>query len=330
MNFLKNIALVVVAIVIAGCTSGGGGSVNFSQTKGADIIDFGFDTPYIEDFGDLAVLTVGFQNVGGKTMCGDTQLFVYNAPMTNSDIDPAEPRKWNIISPTGEEVVIEDGIVARLSWTLSDATFYPPDPQTGQPGMADNYIIILQPPNQDEGMVDIPYTFETRLCYPYKTTTSSVIRATAQDSYITADTKRSLAETQASAGPIQIALKAGQNIRANIGGGTVKIPLVFEVRDVGGGFATDTGVSCTPLVTKAQIGALKATVQIDGVAMDCGTGDLYIRNGVGNLYCKGEFKNSNPKSEYHITAQTSYNYYVSRAATIKVSDSKDEGDVDEA
>ncbi|MCK5333524.1 MAG: hypothetical protein KAJ24_03350 [Candidatus Aenigmarchaeota archaeon] len=329
MKFAKHLVLVMAAMLVAGCTSGGGGSVNFSQTKGADIIDFGFDTPYIEDFGDQAVLTVGFQNVGGKTMSGDTQLFIYNAPMTD---DPAtEPKKWNIVSPTGTEVVKVNGTVSRLVWTLSGATFYPPDPQTGQPGMANNYIVILTPPNQDEGMVDIPYTFETRLCYPYKTTTSSIIRATAQDSYVTSDdTQRSLAETQASAGPIQISLKAGQNIRANIGGGTVQIPLVFEVRDVGGGFATDTAVSCTPLVTKAQIGALKATVYIDGVAMDCGTGDLYIRNGVGNLYCTGSFTNSNPKSEYHITAQTSYNYYVSRAATIKVSDSKDMGDVDAA
>ena len=78
------------------------------------------------------------------------------------------------------------------------------------------------------------------------------------------------------------------------------------------------------------MGALKATVQIDGVAMDCGLGNIYIRNGVGNLYCTGEFTNSNPKSEYHITVQTSYNYYVSRAVTIKVSDSKDTGDVDVA
>ncbi|MCK4555702.1 MAG: hypothetical protein KAT83_03770, partial [Candidatus Aenigmarchaeota archaeon] len=119
-------------------------------------------------------------------------------------------------------------------------------------------------------------------------------------------------------------------IRSNSAGGSTSLPLAFEVRDVGGGFATDTGVACTPLVQKADIGARPATVYIDGIAMDCGEGKLYIRNGVGNLYCTGEFKNSNPKSEYHIVAQTSYNYYVSRAATIKVSDSRDEGDVDEA
>ncbi|MCK5333028.1 MAG: hypothetical protein KAJ24_00825, partial [Candidatus Aenigmarchaeota archaeon] len=308
MKFAKQLVFVMALLVASlGCTSSSGGNVNFSQTKGADIIDFGLDTPYIEDFGDQAVLTVGFQNVGGKTMSGDTRLFVYNSPITTTahvegdsatltDAELEANRKWHIIQPTvdeensdGTKIVQEAN--QRIAWTIATESFYPPDSQTGQPGMAYNYVVLLNPPKQDEGMVDIPYTIEARLCYPYKTTTSSIIRATAQDSYDAVSMEKSLAETQASAGPIQIALKAGQNIRANVGGGSVKIPLVFEVRDVGGGFATDSATVCTPVVEKVDIGALTAKVYIDGVEMNCGTGDLYIRNDVGNLYCTGEFTN---------------------------------------
>lgn len=335
MKFGKHFAL-ILAVLALGCTSGGVGG-GFSQTAGAEINDFSLDVANVEDFGDMAVLTFSFQNVGGKTMEGNTEAFVYNIPLTDKSHESTtkedELRKWYVQDTGGGTL---DTAKQRIKWVLTASQFYPPDTDNGQPGMSQTYRIVTIPPKQDEGMENIQYTFEGMLCYPYKTTTSSIIRSIAQNTFASVASKKSLAETKNSAGPIQISLKAGENIRANTGGGNTSLPLVFEVKDVGGGFSTDKTVECNPLVEKSKIGVLSVNVFIDGTEVDCnggatGTaGTVYVRNGVGNLFCTGTFPNQNPKSEYHIVAQAKYNYYLTKSATISVSDSKDTADKDTA
>lgn len=321
MKFEKY-AVLIFSVLVLGCTSGGG-SANFSQTSGAVINEFNFDLTNVEDYGDRAILTYGFQNVGGKTIDGTVEAFIFGPVLTSGN---ATGKTWNVENSGGGTVAKD-----RVSFSITNGTkFLPPDPQTGQPGMTQVYRIILVPPNQDEGMMNIPYSFEGELCYPYRTTTSSTIRSVAQNTYTTVTTKKSLAETRDSGGPIQLSLKAGETIRANAAGGSTILPIAFEVKDVGGGFATADTESCDPLIAKAKMGVIKVNVNVDGKAADCGTGDVYIRNGVGTLVCTGTFTNQNPKREYQIVAQTKYKYYVTQTATITVSDSKDVGDVDTA
>ncbi len=317
---LKNALFLVVLLVVvaAGCTgTGTKGKVSFDQNAGVKIDQFSFDVSELFEK-EQTTLTLKVQNVGAKSMSADSKLWVYGPQMyKSSPIPPTTPtEKW----ATDEDVPITK--------TLSTSTFLPPDVERGIPGSVDMQSISMAAPLVPENMKN-DYTFYARVCYPYNTTAITKLVATTKNQLRTEAVKKTDAITRASAGPIQLSMQSGENIVAGR-----QMQLVFDVTDVGGGFATVQGATlsttCTGLasadVSTSSINKVTVIVNVDGDPTDCtGSKPVSISTGKGVIYCKytpptTSTTPASPKTEYMVSATASYNYFLTKQAAITVKD----------
>ncbi len=301
-------------VLVAGCTGSGKGQ--YSETQGARITKFAFDTTSIyEDDNDVG-LTLVYENVGAKKMDGTTYVYVYGPSLDDTDVT----KGWDINS-------ISDGTVAAnvnfgtnlISWSKSSTEFYPPDPERGIPGVAKDVLILMKPMDSPEG-INAQYAFNARVCYPYYTTTFTKLTSVGKEEYrSTGDATPGAAISVNSAGPIHIELKSGEKIRAT-SGATVTLPLVFVVTDVGGGFGTKPVADepCNVNIAASKRGIAKINVTVDGVAATCGDGYARMRGSEAVVYCTAQFSSSVPKSEYQIVATATYNYYIDAQTDVTV------------
>ncbi len=299
MKFRKFAFLSVLAVVvISGCLGPDNQpGVEFSQTAGAVINDFSFDSPEIFE-NDTVMLTVRVQNVGAKNMTGDSRYFIYNF------VSGDEPEKWGAKSE-------------ELTKTLTTTGFLPPDTARRIPGSLDIQTVELRAPTIGlaPGMTKDD-TFKIRLCYPYSTTAFSTVTTSSKNELRVSNPKTSDAVTRATAGPIQMKLISGDTIVSGR-----DLILVFEVTNVGGGFSTKADTPCTSQVADvpfSETDKVRVTVKVDGTTA-CDNKEVRITNGKGTLSCKATgLTSSGPTTPHTIIATATYDYFITREAKITV------------
>ncbi|VVB61674.1 Uncharacterised protein [uncultured archaeon] len=300
MQFRKFAFLSVLAVVvISGCVGGStqGTAVEFSQTEGAVINDFSFDSSQIFE-NDTALLTIRVQNVGAKNMTGDSQYFIYNF------VSGSEPEKWGVLS-------------GNLTQVLTTTGFLPPDVERRIPGSLDIQTVELRAPTLGlaPGMIKDD-TFKIRLCYPYSTTAFSTVTTSSKNELRISNPKTSDAVTRATAGPIQMKLISGDTMVSGR-----DMILVFEVTNVGGGFSTKPDTPCTSQVADvpfSETDKVKVTVKVDG-ATACDNKEVRISNGKGTLSCKATgLTSSGPTTPHTIVATATYDYFITKEAKLTV------------
>lgn len=295
--FLSVLAIVIVSGCIGGTSTS---NVQFSQTAGAVINDFSFDTAALFE-GEEAQLTVQVQNVGAKNMTGNSQLWIYGP----------------VIGTTDQSWKLKSGAVSK---TLETTGFFPPDVARRIPGSVDIQTLDLQAPTLGlaPGMKN-PYTFYARLCYPYSTTGFSNINEVSKNELRISNPPTSDAITRATAGPIQIKLLSGDTVRSDR-----TMTLVFEITNVGGGFSTLPGTACTamkPDISAKDTDKVKLTVKVDGTnTADCVDKEVNIRRG-NNVACKytpAASTTTNPTTTHVVVATATYNYFITKQADMTV------------
>ncbi len=301
-------ALAILLVFVSfGCVGKNGSNVSYSMNDGAIIKSFSFDRPSVYDDTDIG-LTLSIADVGAKKINGDTYVYIYGPPITDKKDNPYE---WRLLS--SQIPLAENG--NYLEKVLKSEEFLPPDPEEGIPGTQYIFYADLMPPKVPSGM-QTSYTFYARLCYPYYTTTLSVVTVTSENELRYQELKSTKAETRNSAGPIHIILQGPGNLRSGIG----TIPLVFKIINVGKGFPTLPDVPCNPNVPALDRNKVKVSVYVDGNPVpDCVNKVVHIRpDGVGYLYCMYSFSTKTPETEFHILAKAEYKYYVTTQTKIVV------------
>ncbi len=298
------LALILSIVFASGCSDTG----YMVQNSGGVIQDFSFDFGSVYD-DDTVVLTVEVQNVGGKQI-STTDIYVYGQT-TGASTDV-----WQVTQAmpavTQQVPYIHDSLAA--------AEFMPPDAEQGVPGEGKIYTFVLQPPDMLDGIPAVRQDFYARLCFPYSTSTLTQVELTSKNEMRASQVTSTAADTINAAGPIQIELKGQKNIRSMAVG--TELPLVFSVRDVGGGFATLQSDACSVDTDTTDRNWVNVAVTVDGVAADCDGGDVLIRKGEGTIYCTYAFGAAGaPKTNFRVVATANYNYYVESAASVHVQDS---------
>lgn len=292
--------LLAIAAISLGCTQGGN-----TANAGADISEFSLDSAQLTDQ-DTAELTLKVENVGGKTMDGNSKVWIYNVPFSES--------AWRLESINGDKT--DQGIITGGELIETDK-FYPRDPATNSPGATIMKDIILLPPGISYGLKR-NYEFISRLCYPYRTTTSTnIVAASANEFRASKDT--TAAATINSAGPISLALKSDSVVRS-----AGRIPMPFVVTNIGTGYPTarSAGTDCTDELADTpshERGILKLNVLVDGEETDCSDETVSLdKSGKAVVWCNYELSTDNPKKEYHITATATYNYFATKSTKTEV------------
>ena len=303
---MKHNFLIVLAVVIlvVGCTGGSG----FDKNAGATIKDYSIDfTDLIEGEETGIMLTV--QNIGGKTMPGDSKLWLYG-PTVSAD-------SWAI---TGSIATA----ASDAGMTIGTASFLPPDTERGAEGSLIPTQGVLQfNGNIPEGLPPQQYVFNARLCYPYLTSAASALKTQSQNEYRINPQEKTAAQTVASAGPIHLSLRGSENIRRS--GNAIQ--LVFDVDNVGSGnplakSASDCSVG--PDIPLNELNKLTVSITLDGANV-AGCQDKVVnidkKTNKGILYCSATVPDTNdPKHEFHITATAEYDYYITRELVVNVAD----------
>ncbi len=307
MKKLLFLAVILSIVFVSGCNGGG----YVVQNAGGVIQDFSFDFGSVYD-DDTVMLNVEVQNVGGKEI-ESTNLYVYG-----QNID-AGTNVWHV----EQSIPGVSSTSPYITDSLASADFMPPDEEQGIPGGGRMYTFILRPPDMLDGIPPVRQDFYARLCFPYSTSTLTMVTLNSKNEMRAERITNTKAQSINAAGPIQLELKTQKNIRS-IGG--KELPLVFSVRDVGGGFSTDQTVACSVDTDTKDRGRVSVEVTVDGDAADCGGGEVYLKKGEGTIYCKYAFGDAvAPKTNFKVVATASYHYYVEKAASVQVKDSPLDG-----
>ncbi len=307
MKKLLFLAVILSIVFVSGCPDSG----YMVQNAGGVIQDFSFDFGSVYD-DDTVMLNVEVQNVGGKEIAS-TDLYVYG-----QNID-AGTNVWSVV----QSIPGVSSTSPFIHDSLASAEFMPPDEEQGIPGGGRMYTFILQPPDMLDGIPPVRQDFYARLCFPYSTSTLTMVTLNSKNEMRAEKITNTKADSINAAGPIQLELKTQKNIRS-IGG--KELPLVFSVRDVGGGFSTGQSVGCSVDTDTSDRGRVSVEVTVDGDAADCGGGEVYLKKGEGTIYCKFGFGDAEaPKTNFQVVATASYNYYVEKAASVQVKDSPLDG-----
>ncbi len=303
MKRLLFLAVILSIVLVSGCS----GNQYVVQNAGGVIQDFSFDFGSVYD-DDTVMLTVEVQNVGGKKI-DSTELYIYGQNMGG------DTNVWQVkhasLGVGQSSPYIHD--------TLPSADFMPPDAEQGIPGEGRMYTFVLQPPDMLDGIPPVRQDFYARLCFPYSTSTLTQVELTSKNEMRAKRITSTKADTINAAGPIQLELKTQKNVRSKAGS---ELPLVFSVRDVGGGFATDMETSCSVDTDTMDRGRVYVVVTVDGQDADCGGGEVYLKKGEGTIYCKYAFGEADaPRTNFRVVATAYYYYYVERATSVQVQDS---------
>ncbi len=297
----RAVILIAITMFSLGCVEG-----NYSTNAGAQITELSFDSIQVAG-GESAELLLIVENVGVKTMDGDSKVWIYNVPFSDN--------AWSLSYINGDtenKGIIVDGEI------IATGNFYPYDMQTGASGAQISKVMLFNAPAIPSGMRET-YDFTARMCYPYRTTSSSIITSVSSQEFKAKTEVSGSAGTINSAGPIQIALKGDSQIRS-----AQRIPLPFVISNVGGGYPTarESSADCLSEVADTpsyQRNRVQLTISVDGDATDCTDKEISLDDkGQAVVWCNYEFSGTNPKNEYHITAAIFYNYFITQSAQIQV------------
>jgi len=314
MKKLLSYLFLSVIIIFSGCTTGGSGGGGLGAT-----VDFQITPNHIYE-GETATVNVVVKNVGSKTMPGDSVLWVYGPDFRNTW------RAYGDIAPATSGGVI-----------LESEDFMPGE--------------FFEAYGEIEFIGDVPeglgrpqeHKFRARLCYPYYTSSESVITfQTRNEARVSGNTGS--AATINSQGPIQAylnrpngnvitirstgnAFRVGGTFRIDFGSGSsrARLNLPFTIKNVGNGFPTANGeCELGPDVPIEDENTVAIRLIIDGkdYTSSCNKDVVKLRNGEGRVFCNVEnIDMSDPSREYHIKLEMYYDYYVTKEQVVKVEDS---------
>lgn len=304
----KGIFFAALVVLILGCVQAANPVSSGSKAKDAGIAiqEFSFKVPDMTD-DEKAIASFSVANIGSKTVSGDIYVWFY-VPYLGKNPWEIEPAGTTDIS--GGDAVI------------TGETFYPPVTEKGIPGSVKKFDLILAPPDLPEGTKQ-KYDFYAEICYPYTTTALAEIVSTSQNEFsVQAKSDMTLAQTQSTLGPVKLTLSARKNIRT-----IKKIPIVFTVEDIAGGYATSNDEECTQDIKATKRDKVYVSIFVDGSAdnLDCGNGDntatVDLVRKKGLVFCSYELpEKSAPKKTLSVSALAEYKYYSRKTAGITVED----------
>ncbi|RLG15558.1 MAG: hypothetical protein DRN71_01050 [Candidatus Nanohalarchaeota archaeon] len=296
MNKLFGILFVLIVSVSA-CPQQ---SVYFDPNAGAVLQDLSFDTPKVYD-DDTVSLMFDVVNVGGKEITDSINVYIYGPTIENSS---STTEVWRL-TESQPEVDPTDGYI---EYSLTSADLPAPDPSLGTPGGQKPFEYTFKPATVLDG-VEIPTTFYVSLCYPYSTQTLTQIEVTSKNEMRATGVQSSRKDTVNAGGPIHLTLLGSSGIRPG------KIPLVFKVTDVGGGYSS-LNTSCKVDLPKVNRSKVNISVSVDGnTSAKCGSGTtntaiVRLKNGVGTVYCTFQPPATvAPRRTYIVSATATYMYY---------------------
>ena len=298
--------MIFLTILVLGCTDSSGG---FDKNAGAAIREFSIDLTDLVENEETGVI-ISVQNVGGKTMVGDSKLWFYGPTFNDAT-------SWSV---TGDIADATEG-----GFNIETNEFMPPDGDRGIEGEIIYMDGVLEYHGDiAEGLPPQTFSFNARLCYPYTTSAATALKSQSRDEYRANPIKGTKAQTIASAGPIKATLKGNENIRIS---GT-RMQLQFDIANIGSGNPLQkNGTHCTvgPNIKIAQLNKINFTVTVDGQATNCDDKIVSIdrTTNKATAYCKAEINeefSNDPDHEFYITATAEYDYYVTQSLKIKVAD----------
>ena len=306
----KYLAMIFLTILVLGCTDSSGG---FDKNAGAAIREFSIDiTDLVENEETGVILSV--QNVGGKTMPGDSKLWFYGPTFDTEN-------SWAV---TGD---IEDATEVD-GFDIETNEFMPPSAESGIEGEI-IYMDGLLEYNGDiaEGLPPQSFNFNARLCYPYLTSAATILKVQSRDQYRATPAKSTKAQTVDTAGPIQIKLNGNENIRIS---GT-RMQLQYDIANVGTGNplqkvkAGNCSGTTGPNIEIKQLNKINFTVTVDGQVTTCDDKIVSIdrKTNKATAYCKAtipEIYSNGPNHDFLITATAEYDYYVTESLNVRVAD----------
>ena len=314
-------AMVLISFLVLGCT-GGDTSGSGALDKGVVITEFMFDTPAVYHKEQINLWLV-LENQGAKQVSGETSVFVYGQTVSTNS------KHWQVVENTLSLYPVSEQMSSETldgAWTIPNDDFLPPQPEMGVPGGVATFEVTLIAPELEQGE-STPYTFFTRVCYPYKTSMLSTLTSSSREEMrIQQDT--SAVENVNTAGPIHVTLGGQQNIVAR----GSSIPVIFKITDVGGGFSTSMETDCEASPSSMNRSRVDVKIEVEGVMLDgsstipygsggtapnCGK-TVKLINGEAELRCSIPVDSDEPTREYHIRAIAEYKYYVGSEAIVTV------------
>ncbi|MCK4967469.1 MAG: hypothetical protein KAS12_00310, partial [Candidatus Aenigmarchaeota archaeon] len=246
--------MIFLTMLVLGCTDSG----SFDKNAGAAIKEFSIDITDLVEKEDTGVI-ISVQNVGGKTMPGDSKLWFYGPTFNNATAGIT--KSW--------EVTGDIGLATETGYDIETNEFMPSDGERGIEGEI-IYMDGTMSYKGDiaEGLPPQTFTFNARVCYPYTTSAATALKSQSRDEYRANPVKGTKAQTIESAGPIQINLKGNENIRLS----NSRMQLQFDISNVGSGNPLQKNVShCQvgPNIKMAQLNKINFTVTVDGIDTDC-------------------------------------------------------------
>ena len=324
LNIRKMFVYMVIfmTVFVLGCT-GNGDSVSGASDVGVVVTEFMFDTPAVYHNEDINLRLV-LENQGQKQVTDDTFVFIYGQTISTND------KHWSVVENSlslEPKTTASDmsSITLEGAWKIPNDEFLPPQPDMGMPGGVATFDVTLTAPELEEGE-STPYTFYTRVCYPYKTSMLSTITSSSKEE-MRIQQSSSAVENVNTAGPIHINLGGQASIVAR--GST--IPVVFKITDVGGGFSTTTDIVCESTPDSMDRNKVNISIEVEGIVLDGTSHELYgdtittdctkvvkLVNGQAEMRCSIPIDRNQPTREYHIRAIAEYKYYVSSDTKITV------------
>ncbi|NOR85645.1 hypothetical protein GQ473_06010 [archaeon] len=302
----KYLAMIFLTVLVLGCTDSSGG---FDKNAGAAIREFSIDITDLVENEDTGVI-ISVQNVGGKTMPGDSKLWFYGPTFD-------EDTSWSV---TGDIATATES-----GYDIETNEFMPPDGDRGIEGEI-VYMDGTMSYHGDiaEGLPPQTFTFNARVCYPYTTSAATALKSQSRDEYRANPVKGTKAQTIESAGPIQINLKGNENIRLS----NSRMQLQFDIANVGIGNPLQKNIShcfVGPNIKIAQLNKINFTVTVDGQDTDCVDKIVSIdrTTNKATAYCKAEISETDsddPNHEFYITATAEYDYYITETLKVQVAD----------
>ncbi len=310
-NKLMISCMILLPLLVLGCTdTSSSSSATGSGTDGVVYSEFSFDAPEIYHK-EPVNLFLELQNIGQKRVKGPTEVFIYGQALNGNDMQWDASENDSYYSPKEKTMKVSDD---GFHWEIPEDEFLPPQPDMDIPGSVATLEATMEAPELTEGETT-SYTFYSRVCYPYETSMHSVV-TTVSKNEASIERDNSPSEETNTAGPLQISL-AGKSTLETRGS---SIPIMFEVQDMGGGFATSMGDECEHSPETSDRHKFDLTVDVDGEEIDCSREGVRMRDGKAQVRCYiRDIDTSNPLSEYHIRATAKYRYYVSTDTSIRVS-----------
>ncbi|MCK4808235.1 MAG: hypothetical protein KAS90_01300 [Candidatus Aenigmarchaeota archaeon] len=307
-------AMVLMTLLVLGCIDDGAPFV--ASDKGVVISEFQFDTPAVYH-NESVNLRLVLENQGQKQVTGPTSVFIYGQTISSN------AKHWEQIG----DVQVSPGTMDDITqvWSIPNTDFLPPQPEMGVPGGVATFEALLRSPELEEGE-STPYTFFTRVCYPYKTSMLATVTSSSRDEMrIQQDT--SAIENVNTAGPVHVELGGQSNIIAR--GST--IPVIFKISNVGGGFSTDVVTDCKATPASTDRDKVKVSIEVEGFLLDGTSHTMYgntvntdctrtvkLIGGDAELRCSIPIDPDTPSREYHIRATAEYKYYIGSDSPITV------------